>query len=137
MQLHILQFESILYGAFMNQNKRLVYSSEDGQIAKTMDTRVSKKKRKTPTQAPSIKNPNKQGVRIRREIKGRGGKNVCVIEGIPLPKTELKNLQKKLQSQLGTGGALKNNCIEIQGDHRERLLELLKEAGFPAKLSGG
>jgi len=49
----------------------------------------------------------------------------------------LKVLQKELKSQLGTGGAVKDGCIEIQGDHREKLLLMLEKKGFKAKLSGG
>ena len=120
----------------MNNNKRLVYSSEDGVIEKTMGRKASKKKSHAKN-SPVIKNPNKQGVRIRKESKGRGGKSVSVIDGLPLSDSELKVLQKKLKSQLGTGGAVKNRCIEIQGDHREKLLLLLEKEGFKAKLSGG
>ncbi len=121
----------------MNRDKRLVYSSEDGQLGTIMDKPKGKRRKSKPTPTQTIKNPSKQGIRIRRESKGRGGKNVCVIEGIPLPATELKTLHKKLKAQLGTGGAVKGDCIEIQGDHREKLLLLLEKEGFKAKLSGG
>jgi len=125
----------------MNNDRRLVYSSEDGQIGKAMPQNRKKqsKKQATTTQSnhQSIKNPAKQGVRIRRESKGRGGKNVCVIEGLSLAAVELKALHKKLKAQLGTGGAVKGDCIEIQGDHREKLLELLEKEGVKAKLAGG
>ncbi len=122
----------------MSQGKRLVYSTEDGQIGKTMQSpKRSKKKASQKASGIAIKNPAKQGVRIRRESKGRAGKNVCVIVGLPLNNTELKALQKKLKSQLGTGGAVKDGNIEIQGDHREKLLQLLDKEGFKAKLSGG
>ncbi|MDQ6957221.1 MAG: translation initiation factor [Mariprofundaceae bacterium] len=122
----------------MSQGKRLVYSTEDGQIGKTMQSpKQGKKKASKKTSGSAIKNPAKQGVRIRRESKGRGGKSVCVIVGLPLNNAELKVLQKKLKSQLGTGGAVKDGSIEIQGDHREKLLQLLDKEGFKAKLSGG
>ncbi|MDQ6954953.1 MAG: translation initiation factor [Mariprofundaceae bacterium] len=122
----------------MTQNKRLVYSTEDGHIGKTMpQSNSGKRQQKKNMQANIIKNPAKQGVRIRRESKGRGGKSVCVIEGLDLPSDALKTLHKKLKSQLGTGGAIKSNNIEIQGDHREKLLALLEKEGFKAKLSGG
>jgi len=122
----------------MNRNNRLVYSSEHGQIEKAMPTSNKRKKKNTASpQTQAIKNPSKQGVRIRRESKGRGGKSVCVIDGLPLDNEGLKALQKKLKAQLGTGGAVKDSCIEIQGDHREKLLELLAKEGYKAKLSGG
>jgi translation initiation factor 1 len=122
----------------MSQGKRLVYSTEDGQIGKAMQpSKRGKKKGSKNTSGSAIKNPAKQGVRIRRESKGRGGKSVCVIDGLPLNNVELKVLQKKLKSQLGTGGSVKDGCIEIQGDHREKLLQMLDKEGFKAKLSGG
>lgn len=122
----------------MSQDKRLVYSTEDGQIGKAMSSvKFSTKKKTKAASGSAIKNPAKQGVRIRRESKGRGGKSVCVIEGLPLNTAELKVLQKKLKSQLGTGGAVKDGDIEIQGDHREKLLQMLDKEGFKAKLSGG
>ncbi|MDQ6995145.1 MAG: translation initiation factor [Mariprofundaceae bacterium] len=121
----------------MNNDRRLVYSSEDGQIGKAMPNTQKKRKKTNKSSAQSIKNPAKQGVRIRRESKGRGGKHVCVIEGLSLNPLELKVLHKKLKAQLGTGGAVKDACIEIQGDHRQKLLMLLENEGVEAKLSGG
>jgi len=122
----------------MSDNRRLVYSTEHGSLDKPMQKKggTNKKYRKQAA-TPVIKNPNKQGVRIRRESKGRGGKTVSVIDGLPLNDPELKLLLKKLKSQLGTGGAIKNSALEIQGDHREKLLELLDKAGYKARLAGG
>ncbi len=76
-------------------------------------------------------------VRIRRETAGRKGKGVTTVTGIPLPDTELKALAKKLKKTCGTGGALKNGVVEIQGDHREKLKTELEKAGFTVKLAGG
>lgn len=127
----------------MSRDNRLVYSTEHGQLDKVMDRSAGGKKsakgaaRAPASKASAIVNPSKQGVRIRRESKGRGGKNVCVIEGVPLPEAGLKELTKKLKNQLGTGGALKGTAIEIQGDHRDKLLALLENEGFKAKLAGG
>lgn len=127
----------------MSRDNRLVYSTEHGQLGKAMERSPTGKKpgkgagKGSASQGSAIVNPAKQGVRIRRESKGRGGKNVCVIEGIPLPEAGLKELTKKLKNQLGTGGALKGSAIEIQGDHREKLLALLEKEGFRAKLAGG
>jgi len=122
----------------MNDNRRLVYSTEHGSLDKPMQKkRGLNKKHHKQTATPVIKNPNKQGVRIRRESKGRGGKTVSVIDGLPLNDPELKLLLKKLKSQLGTGGAIKNSALEIQGDHREQLLVLLDKQGYKARLAGG
>jgi len=120
----------------MADKGRLVYSTEHGQIGKAMPGK-NKKKSSPPAAGGSIKNPAKQGVRIGRESKGRGGKTVCIISGLNLPEETLKILLKRLKSQLGTGGAVKNGCIEIQGDHREKLLDMLEKEGHKAKLSGG
>jgi|UPI00035FE850 translation initiation factor 1 len=122
----------------MNDDRRLVYSTEQGMLDKPMQKkqkRATKKQRATP--ASTIRNPNKAGVRIHRESKGRGGKCVSIITGLPLDAEGLKQLLKKLKSQLGTGGAVKGDCIEIQGDKREALLPLLEREGHIAKLSGG
>lgn len=76
-------------------------------------------------------------VRIRRETSGRKGKGVTTVSGIPLPENELKNLAKKLKKTCGTGGALKDGIVEIQGDHRDKLKALLEKEGFTVKLVGG
>jgi len=116
----------------------LVYSSEDGMINKSSQPSSKNKRRNKTKSAPSpIKNPNKQGVRIMRESKGRGGKSVSVITGLNLDKETLKKLGKTLKAQLGTGGAIKEANIEIQGDHRKKLLELLEKQGIKAKIAGG
>lgn len=76
-------------------------------------------------------------VRIRREISGRKGKGVTTITGVPLASGELKTLAKKLKQRCGTGGAVKEGVIEIQGDHREMLKAALEAEGYTVKLSGG
>jgi len=125
----------------MGHDDRVVYSTEHGQLGKAMEKKPGGSKRSrgkaANASAPAITNPNKQGVRIRRESKGRGGKCVSVIDGLPLDDKGMKTVLKKLKGQLGTGGAIKNCCIEIQGDHREKLLLLLEKEGFKAKLAGG
>lgn len=125
----------------MSSDNRIVYSTEHGPLGKSMEKRSSTKKNnknnKVKASSPVISNPAKQGVRIRRESKGRGGKNVSVIEGLPLDEKGLKVLLKKLKSQLGSGGTVKGATLEIQGDHREKLLLLLEKEGVKAKPSGG
>ncbi len=76
-------------------------------------------------------------VRIRRETSGRKGKGVTTISGVPLAAPELKALAKKLKKVCGTGGALKDGVIEIQGDHRDKLKVALEKEGFTVKLAGG
>ncbi|MBC53593.1 MAG: stress response translation initiation inhibitor YciH [Gammaproteobacteria bacterium] len=76
-------------------------------------------------------------VRVRRETKGRKGKGVSVIEGLPLNAAELAALAKQLKTRCGSGGAVKNGTIEIQGDHRPVIIEFLKSQGIAARLAGG
>ena len=75
--------------------------------------------------------------RVRRESKGRGGKTVTTISGVPLAGEELKELASALKKRCGTGGALKDGVIEIQGEHVELLIGELEKRGFKAKKSGG
>jgi translation initiation factor 1 len=120
----------------MSDDRRLVYSTEHGSHDKPMQARDNKRAKHI-SHAPAIRNPAKQGVRIRRESKGRGGKTVCVIDGLNLPDDRLKALLKRLKSQLGSGGAIKDGYLEIQGDHRDKLLALLDKEGIKAKPAGG
>lgn len=76
-------------------------------------------------------------VRIRRETKGRGGKAVAVLIGVPLREPELGALVSELKRKLSCGGSVKDGNIEIQGDHRGKLAALLRERGWKIKLAGG
>jgi len=84
------------------------------------------------------KNPPKGGgvVRLQRETKGRKGKGVTLITGVPLAGEELKKLAKSLKQKCGTGGTIKDGIIEIQGDHRDLLLGELKKQGWTVKKAG-
>lgn len=82
--------------------------------------------------------PQGDGIaRISRESKGRGGKVVTIISGVPLVGAELKTLAKELKQKCGVGGALKDGIIEIQGDQRELLFAELTKRGFQVKKAGG
>ncbi len=76
-------------------------------------------------------------VRVRRETKGRGGKTVTTVSGVPLGGEALRNLASDLKRRCGSGGTAKDGVIEIQGDHRETIVEELSRRGFTAKLAGG
>ena len=76
-------------------------------------------------------------VRIRRESKGRGGKAVTVIEGIPEHPDKLKLICKQLKQRCGVGGAVKGLQLEIQGDQRSTCKQQLETMGYRVKLSGG
>jgi translation initiation factor 1 len=76
-------------------------------------------------------------VRVGREVAGRSGKGVSVITGLPLNGTELEALATTLKKTCGAGGAVRDGRIEIQGDHRDRLVAELLKLGYDAKRSGG
>lgn len=76
-------------------------------------------------------------VRITRETKGRKGKGVSIVTGLAIDADALKKLAKALKQHCGTGGAIKNGNIEIQGDQREVIKAFLIKQGFHVKLSGG
>ena len=81
--------------------------------------------------------PRNTTVRVGRETKGRRGKGVTVISELPLDETGLAELAAKLKQRLGTGGTIKEGRIEIQGDHRERIVAELEGMGYRAKRAGG
>ncbi|WP_088891371.1 translation initiation factor [Leptolyngbya ohadii] len=81
--------------------------------------------------------PNQQNIRVQATRKGKGGKTVTVISGFQAKPETLADLLKKLKTQCGTGGTLKDNELEIQGDHTQKLVELLTQMGYKAKKSGG
>ena len=76
-------------------------------------------------------------VRIGRETKGRKGKGVTIISGVPLDPPGLLALGKELKKRCGSGGTVKDGIIEIQGDHRDMLLEELQKRGWKVKRCGG
>lgn len=88
----------------------------------------------------STKKPAVQGdgvVRVRRETKGRRGKAVTVITGVPLEHDRLLKLAQELKQKCGSGGTVKDCVIELQGDHHDKLMEELKKRGYTVKRSGG
>jgi len=76
-------------------------------------------------------------VRVGRATKGRKGKGVTVVTGIPLGHDALLKLAKELKQKCGAGGTVKDGAIEIQGDHRQMLLDDLRKKGYTVKVSGG
>jgi len=76
-------------------------------------------------------------VRVGREVAGRGGKGVSVIRGLPLDTAALEELAGRLKRLCGAGGAVRDGTIEIQGEHRDRLVAELIRLGYEAKRAGG
>lgn len=114
-------------------NSKPVYSCEAGRLCPKCGKAIKQcvcKKNNSVAKGDGI-------VRIQRETKGRKGKGVTLITGVPLAGEELKALAKSLKQKCGTGGTIKNGIIEIQGDHRELLLTELKQKGWTVKKAGG
>jgi len=74
---------------------------------------------------------------VKRELAGRRGKAVTTISDINLSDAEVKDLAGMLKKKCGVGGTAKNGRIEIQGDHRDKVIALLKAAGHDAVAAGG
>ncbi len=81
--------------------------------------------------------PNQQNLRVQASRKGRKGKTVTVISGFQTKPETLAELLKQLKTQCGSGGTVKEETIEIQGDHSQKLIEILTKLGYKAKISGG
>jgi len=81
--------------------------------------------------------PAQQNLRVQASRKGRKGKTVTVISGFQSTPETLTALVKQLKSQCGSGGTVKDNEIEIQGDHKQKIIEILTQQGYKAKISGG
>ncbi len=115
----------------------LVYSSEHGRMCPHCGHPKNKCVcRANPRSAP--RDDRGDGVvRVRREVKGRRGKAVTTISGVPGSAAELKELAGELKRLCGTGGSAKDGVIEIQGEHREKLTAALEERGFTVKQAGG
>jgi translation initiation factor 1 len=79
----------------------------------------------------------KSGTIVRLDRKGRGGKTVTVIEGPQLSIEDRGKVLKQLKAKFGTGGSVKNNALEIQGDHCDAVMAELSRIGYKPKRSGG
>jgi len=109
-------------------DSRLVYSTDVGDTRGKADTRHS-----VGGNTPRV--PNDGVVRVFREKGGRGGKTVTVVRGLPL--TDLTAVASDLKRRCGSGGAVKDGAVEIQGDHREKIAARLRSADYQVKLAGG
>jgi len=81
--------------------------------------------------------PQQQSIKVQREKKGRGGKEVTIVRGFVGSEEDLKDLGRDLKKQCGVGGSAKDGEIIIQGDHADKITQLLMKAGYKAKKSGG
>ncbi len=117
-----------------DNNSGLVYSTGFGRMCpscgKQSDKCQCKKEKNNPARGDGE-------VRVERSVKGRKGKCVSLIRGLSLEGIQLKELAKKLKQKCGSGGTIKSSVIEIQGDHRDILIEELNKLGYKAKKAGG
>ena len=104
---------------------RPVYSTTDGDLRKARPQQV--------------RDHREAGgrVKVRRETAGRRGKAVTTVSGVPVSDDELKALAGRLKKRCGVGGSAKGGVIELQGDHRDAVVELLRGEGYDVVLAGG
>ena len=116
-----------------NRNEGLVYSTGQGRMCPDCDRAIDD----CICSEGGLLNQGDGIVRLRRETKGRRGKAVTVIVGVPLDKSGIKKLTKELKQKCSSGGTIKDGNIEIQGDHRDKIVEELKSKGWAVKVAGG
>jgi translation initiation factor 1 len=105
-------------------DRRLVWSSDEGDRRKLGERREQQ--------------PRGGGrVKVRREVAGRRGKAVTTVSGLPLDDAGLRELAGRLKKRCGVGGSAKGGVIELQGDHRDVVVEMLRSEGYDVVLAGG
>ncbi|RPE70634.1 translation initiation factor 1 [Tibeticola sediminis] len=114
----------------------LVYSTEGGRMCPQCRQPVAQCVCKARAEA-AARVAGDGVVRVARESKGRGGKVVTLVRGVPLGGAELEALAKQLKTACGSGGTVKDGVVEIQGDHVARLVDWLAARGFKVKRAGG
>lgn len=113
---------------------RLVYSTDGGRTCPDCRKALAQ----CACKAAAASAPRGDGqVRVSRERQGRGGKTVTVVRGLALNDTDLAALGKQLRQACGSGGTARDGVLEIQGDHRDRVLQWLLQHGHAAKAAGG
>jgi translation initiation factor 1 len=111
----------------------LVYSTEGGRMCPGCRRPVAQCSCRQVASAPSSDGI----VRVLRETKGRGGKAVTVVRGVPVDAAALLKLGQDLKAACGSGGTVKDGAIEVQGDHVEKVMALLQQRGHKVKRAGG
>jgi len=105
---------------------KVVWSSSDGDLRKARDPR--------PAGQPAAAGGR---VKVRRETAGRRGKAVTTVSGVPLDDAAMRELAGRLKRRCGVGGSAKDGVIELQGDHRDIVVEVLRGEGYDVVLAGG
>ncbi len=107
-------------------DSKVVWSSGDGDLRKARDPRLRE-----------LRSDPGGPVKVRRETAGRRGKAVTTVCGLPLADAELRELAGRLKKRCGVGGSAKDGVIELQGDHRGVVVELLRAEGYQVVRAGG
>ena len=108
----------------MSKRGDMVWSSSDGDLRRARDPKTVTRTTTGP-------------VKVRRETAGRKGKTVTTVSNLPLGEDALRDLAGRLKKRCGVGGSAKDGVIEIQGDHRDTVLAVLRADGLTAVLAGG
>jgi translation initiation factor 1 len=106
------------------RDRQLVWSTSDGDLRKARER-------------PSAASKAGGRVKVRRETAGRRGKAVTTVSDVPLDDAGLKELAGRLKKRCGVGGSAKSGVIELQGDHRDTVVEVLRGEGYDVVLAGG
>ncbi|MDX6665583.1 MAG: translation initiation factor 1 [Solirubrobacteraceae bacterium] len=109
----------------MTEQRRVVWSTTDGDLRKARDPKLK------------ARLAGDGRVRVRRETSGRRGKGVTTVSDVPLDDAGLKELAGRLKKRCGVGGAVKDGVIELQGDHRDTVVAVLRADGYDVVLAGG
>jgi len=121
-------------------NNRTVWSSEQGDLRKQKDlipAPFAKHPGGTPGRRGESLPPGQQTVYLHRESSGRRGKAVTLVKNLALSADDLKSLATKLKQECGTGGTIKDGVIEIQGEQRQKIADVLQKLGYKVKIAGG
>jgi translation initiation factor 1 len=118
---------------------RIVYSTDQGRRCPECGRSVAECRCRRSKPAQAVVPAGDGIVRVGRETKGRKGKGVTTVRGVPLTGTALAELATRLKKRCGSGGTtdLDSGVIEIQGDHRDALVAALAALGYTVKRSGG
>jgi translation initiation factor 1 len=107
------------------RDAKVVWSSDDGDLRRARDPKVKER----------LSGDGR--VRVRRETSGRRGKAVTTVAGVPVDDDGLRELAGRLKKRCGVGGSVKDGVIELQGDHRDVVVEVLRASGYDVVLAGG
>ena len=114
-------------------NSGIVYSTEQGRMCLGCGKPIGQ----CLCEKQSVTAAGDGVVKVGCSTKGRRGKFVSLVTGVPFSTYKLQELSKALKKKCGTGGTVKDGVIEIQGDHRDKVAEALRGMGYKTKFTGG